>query len=165
MSQSANQLSASDRVILDETRHVFGDVDRGSGVTLHETEVIDMYGSADAREQARRKDTDHHWWEVRDEWIDQFGGVGGLSFLDEAGFRYYLPAYMSYWIRTGEEPNSLAFHLRSNDRLDLDGIFTPAEKKLIARFLDYVCQRFEDEAARETLDGFWRRYLDAPDGT
>jgi hypothetical protein len=130
--------------MLDEIKRVFGDVQRGGGVTLHETEVIDRYGSDDEREQARRKDTDSHWWEVRDEWIEEISGIGGLSFLDEVGFHYYLPAYMSYWIRTGEEPWRLEFHLQNHGHWDFDRIFSLAEKRMIARFLDHVGYRFED---------------------
>src|SRR5262249_41676216 len=139
---------------------VFGAIRRGSGVTLHETEVLDNYGSDEEREQTRRKDTDEHWWEVPNEWFEQ---NVGLSFLDDEGFRYYLPAYMSYWIRTGEEPNGLEFHLEKHDRIER--IFSPAEKKMIARFLDYVGPRFEDVEPGETLDEFWRRYFNAPDET
>src|SRR5688500_16982415 len=82
--------------LIGEIRKVFSKLDRKGGVSLHETYVIDGYGTKREREKARMKDTDVHWWEVRDEWIEEFGGVGGLSFLDEIGFRYYLPAYMDY---------------------------------------------------------------------
>src|SRR5438128_1204224 len=99
----------------------------------------------------------HIWWEVRDEWIE---GCVGLSFLDEAGFRCYLPAYMSYWIRTGHEPWGLEFHLQKHGYCDR--IFSPAEKRMIARFLDHVGYRFPDLGPGETLDPFWRRYFDAP---
>jgi hypothetical protein len=86
-------VSEASRAVLDEIKRVFSEVRRGSGITLHETTVIDDHGSVEEREQARLKDTDHHWWDVPDEWIEK---NPGLSFLDEAGFRYYLPAYMSY---------------------------------------------------------------------
>src|SRR4051794_22273214 len=117
--------------MLDELKRVFTDIQRDGGITLHETEVIDLYGSPDARKEARRKDTDGHWWEVRDEWITKFGDTGGLSFLDETAFRYYLPAYMSYWLRTEEEPNSLGFHLQDNGRWNFDSLFLQSEKVTI----------------------------------
>lgn len=157
MSQRDNPpISEASRAILEEIKRVFGDIRRGTGVTLHETGVIDDHGSDEEREQARRKDTDKHWWEVPDEWIEQ---NVGLSFLDDAGFRYYLPAYMSYWIRTGNEPWGLEFHLDKHDRLER--ILSLNEKKMIALFLDYVGPRFEDVGPGETLDEFWRRYFSA----
>ena len=79
------------RELLARIRRDFGEILRGHGVSLHETWVIDRYGSMRERKKARKLDTDQHWWEVRDEWIEEFGGVGGLSFLDDKGFTYYLP--------------------------------------------------------------------------
>ena len=161
MSRRTDQCASEEAAFLDEIRKVFGDVQRGDGVTLHETEVIDMYGSQDARRQARGLDADCHWWEVRDEWIEQFGGVGGLSFLDDAGFHYYLPAYMSYWLRIGDEPNNLAFHLTDPKFRDFEKIFRPAEKKIIARFLVQV----GGQTARKALESYWGRYLEEPNET
>jgi hypothetical protein len=106
---------------------------------LHETRVIDMYGSADERRHARMQDTDNHWWEVRDDWIEQFDGVGGLSFLDDLGFRYYLPAYMSYWLRTGNEPNCLGYFI-AGSRRHRYRLFTDAQRQAIARFVQFVHQ-------------------------
>jgi len=99
MSQSADPPSDKLALIM-EIQRAFRNVERGNGVTLHETEAIDFYGSDEERRNARAKDTDRNWQEVDDRWIEEFGGVGGLSFLDEEGFRYYLPAYMTYWLRT-----------------------------------------------------------------
>lgn len=134
---------------------------RGDGVTLHETEVIDMYGSKAQRRTARKKDTDQRWWDVRDEWIESFGGAGGLSFFDDAGFRYYLPAYMSYFLRHREEPNGLTYHL-SGEWRDFDLIFSPAQKVTIVRFLEFVCDRFHDEClVPEVFEKKWAHHLNA----
>jgi hypothetical protein len=155
MSHHDSPVSKESSVLLDEIKRVFGKVQRGSGVTLHETSVIDANGSNEEREQARRKDTDCYWWEVRDDWIER---NVGLTFFDDAGLRYYLPAYMCYFLRTGKEPWGLEFQLEKHDRIDQ--LFSVAEKTLIARFLDHVRYQFEGLAPGETLDPFWRRYLD-----
>lgn len=157
MSPSGDAISEKSRAILDEIARVFGQVQRGGGITLHETSVIDDHGSDAEREQARRKDTDTHWWEVPDEWIER---NVGLSFLDDEGFRYYLPAYMSYWIRTGKEPWGLEFHLEDHARCER--IFSVTEKRAIAKFLDYVAYQFDDLGPGDTLDEFWKKYFDAP---
>jgi hypothetical protein len=44
-------------------------------------------------------------------------------------------------------------------------MFSPTEKKMIARFLDYVGPQFEDFGPGETLDPFWKHYFDAPGET
>jgi hypothetical protein len=156
MSQHDSPVSKESSILLDEIKRVFATVQRGSGVTLHETSVIDENGSDEERERARRKDTDRYWWEVQDEWIEK---NVGLTFLDDAGLRYYLPAYMSYFVRTGKEPWGLEFHLEKHDRMDQ--IFSLVEKKVIARFLDHVRYQFEGAGPGETLDPFWRKYFDA----
>jgi hypothetical protein len=117
-----------------------------------------MYGSDAERQAARKKDTDQRWWEVRDEWIESFSGIGGLSFLDEAGFRYYLPAYMSYFLRKREEPNSLTFHL-CKDRRNYDALFSTGQNATIGRFLDFVCHDLREEClAPEVFDEGWASY-------
>ena len=161
--QSAGPRSYSLEVVtlLAEIKKVFLKVQRGGGVTLHETAVLDHYGSEEMQRHARRKDNDRHWWDVRDEWIEAFGGVGGLSFLDAEGFRYYLPAYMSYWLRSGQEPNLLTFHLENPNRYGFDTLFSPTEKSTIAKFLDYVRIHFqENRHAKRALDNYWGRFLE-----
>ena len=130
--------------LMDDIRNTFSHVERGAGVTLHETRVIDMYGTDGDRAAARSKDTDRHWSEVQDEWIEEFDGVGGLSFMDEAGFRYYLPAYMEYFLRRKEEPNCLTFYLSKEEGIrDFENLFTQAQLRIIARFLCYVCREYD----------------------
>lgn len=54
------------RELLERIRRDFGGILRGHGVSLHETEVIDFYGSTRDRQKARKVDTDRYWWEVKD---------------------------------------------------------------------------------------------------
>jgi hypothetical protein len=85
----ASTLEQSDpelHLLLDEIRRDFSDVVRGDAVTLHETLAIDHWGSEVERRKARELDTDNHWWEVRDEWIQEFDGVGGFAFSMIRGF-------------------------------------------------------------------------------
>ena len=60
MSEASDAISVKSQAILEELTGVFGHTERGAGVTLHETSVIDDHGSAAEREQARRMDTDAH---------------------------------------------------------------------------------------------------------
>ena len=135
------------RELLARIRRDFGAILRGHGVSLHETEVIDSYGSTRDRQKARKMDTDRYWWEVRDEWIEKFGGVGGLAFLDDRGFAYYLPAYMSYWLRTGQEPNFLSYYI-AGPRKHRYKLFTAAQRETIAAFVSFVNRLSEGELKR-----------------
>lgn len=126
---------------------------------MHETYVVDMYGSEGERRKARRLDVDHYWWEVRDEWIEKFGGNGGLSFLDDEGFRYYLPAYMSYFLRKGSEPNCLTNHLlRGDDGRDFDHMLSATQKAAVAKFLSFVTRRYHC-LCPEVFETDWKHYL------
>ena len=127
------------RELLKRIRRDFGEILRGHGVSLHETLVIDHYGTMRDRQKARKMDTDRYWWEVKDEWIEKFGGVGGLAFLDDRGFAYYLPAYMSYWLRTGEEPNCLSNYI-AGPRAHRLNLFNATQRETIAAFVSFVCR-------------------------
>ncbi len=129
------------------TSQTGSEVRRGDGVSLHETEIIDSYGSMRERKKALKLDTDQHWWEVKDEWIEGFGGVGGPSFLDDKGFTYYLPAYMSYWLRTGQEQNCLSFYI-TGPRKYRYKIFTAAQRETIAAFVSFVSGKSDGELER-----------------
>lgn len=144
MHSKPNPSDPEARELLARIRRDFGEILRGHGVSLHETLVIDHYGSMRERKKARKLDTDQYWWEVRDEWIEEFGGVGGLAFLDDRGFAYYLPAYMSYWLRTGDEPNCLSRYIagRRAHRLRL---FTAAQRETIAAFVSFVSRPSKGE--------------------
>ncbi len=125
------------RLILEAIHRDFADVRRDGCVTLHETVVLDHYGSGQERLAARERDTDTHWWEVRDEWIEKICGVGGLAFLDDAGFRYYLPAYLSYWVRTGDEPGYLGYYIAGSRKYRYR-LFNAAQRVTIGRVLKFV---------------------------
>jgi len=129
------------RKILEAIRRDFDEVRPEGAITLHETLELDGYGSVRAGLAARKRDTDKHWWEVRDEWIEEVNGVGGLSFLNDEGFRYYLPAYMSYWLRTGYETGSLRYFIAGSRKYRYR-LFNAAQRVTIARFVKFVHRSF-----------------------
>lgn len=145
----------------------FAGVSRQGGISLHQTIVIDAYGFADDLHRALQYDTDTQWTEVQDGWIEQFGGNGGLCFFDPIGFRYYLPAYMDWFIRKGETSNSLSadsllFILQQGaiGNTNFDQLFTQAQMNTIISFLDYVAEhdasRGEDAMNASAALGRWK---------
>ena len=73
----------------------FAGITLGRGVSLHETVVIDDYGSTQARQKAREKDEKKDWRKLVDApELKAVTGIGGLSFFDAEGLRFHLPAYM-----------------------------------------------------------------------
>jgi hypothetical protein len=73
----------------------FADVSREGGVSWSESVVIDNYGNQQEQAEARASDHDLHWTELVDDrnWFPD-PGIGGFSFVDSIGFRYYLPVAM-----------------------------------------------------------------------
>ena len=84
----------------------FSKVFREGGVSLHEAQVIDDYGSDSQRRKARARDTEKHWTDVPEKDIEDHYSV--LSFLDPIGYRYYLPAYIVWDLRHHEHSQSLS---------------------------------------------------------
>jgi hypothetical protein len=71
----------------------FRDVELGEGVSLHETDVIDLYGSLQDRLAAREQDEKLDWRNLVGD--PELVRAGCLSFYDPAGLRFHLPAYLS----------------------------------------------------------------------
>ncbi|PYE54838.1 DUF6714 family protein [Deinococcus yavapaiensis] len=82
--------------LLASIRRAFDDVTLGDGVTLSEARVIDRYGDEAARRAAREQDWQGPWWDLPAQDIDFYSP---FSFLDEVGFAYYLPAYLTRSLR------------------------------------------------------------------
>lgn len=72
------------------------------GVSWSEARVIDNYGTDAERFAARSRDMEAGWCDLVDDpnWVSE-PGIGGWSFLDAGGFRYYLPAVMIRSLRSG----------------------------------------------------------------
>jgi len=153
--------------VIKEIHTAFESVKIDGGVTLHETEILDIGGTNQELINAKKKDIDNFWFEVKDEWIESIRGVGGLCFLDELGFRYYLPAYMVWFVCKSESSESdagdaLLFLLGNTKRYKFDELFNHHQKFTIAKFLKYVTCYYsypeEVEDAKDALDNFWNQY-------
>ena len=83
--------------LIEEIIAAFDGVSREGGVSMSEAEVIDDYGDAGERYMARQEDTDTRWEEIT---IEQLTGMWASIFLDSIGFRYYMPAFLLYFLYT-----------------------------------------------------------------
>lgn len=140
------------QALIDEITSAFEGVERGNGVTLHEATVIDSYGSLEERAKARLQDTEKRWQDVPKQDIANVDAV--LSFLDDEGFHYYIPAYVVWYlknidnaaIRSSNTFDSVVFHLTYNVEEGRESRFerlTKEQKRAIAHFLTFVAQREE----------------------
>jgi hypothetical protein len=156
-----------------EISTAFDGVSRKGGTTLHEAEAMDDWKSPEEQRAARRLDPETRWQEVPD--ADIYACCSALSFLNEEGFRYYLPAFMVYSLRHwGDDWNGILnaceYHLlheapkslRQSDPANIAGKYqlTAAQSKAVARFLRFIIDFDETQAARATVEAVerWERY-------
>lgn len=166
------------QALIQEITVAFDGVSREGGVSLSEAWVIDDYGSAEERAEARSQDIESRWQDVPDE--DIAHGYSCLSFLDPIGFRYYIPAYIVWYLRNidNEDPDSPFFSSNTFEYLiyaltlensgnweayylNKYSLFTPSESKAIAHFLEFDATR-EDAVNIECEQ--WRQKSLAKDG-
>ena len=151
--------------LIQEITAAFDGVSRENGVSLSESWVIDDYGSDEERAEARKQDTETRWQDVPDEGIAY--GYSCLIFLDDIGFRYYIPAYIVWFLRNvdNEDPEAPSYDSNTFDyllhALELSGYgaldefhlsryrkFTLEQSKAIAHFLEFEAE-LEDANSRE----------------
>ncbi|MCW3095898.1 MAG: hypothetical protein JWL77_1516 [Chthonomonadaceae bacterium] len=156
--------------LIAQIRMAFAGVTRMGGVSLHEADVIDGYGSPQQRNAARKLDTDRVWWEVPDADIERYHWI--LSFLDATGFRYYIPAYMTWTLAHYEHSESdsgdktiyaLDCGERRNDhKLQYFKLFSREQSEAVCAFLRFM----EDDptgmadsgAALGALKRYWGQF-------
>ncbi|MBM0745278.1 hypothetical protein JOY44_27795 (plasmid) [Phormidium sp. CLA17] len=85
------------QVLIEQIASAFANVERWDGVTLHQAIALDSYASDKAVAAARLQDTDTHWTEIQRVTLVDFESA--LSFMDEQGTRYYLPAFIAVFCR------------------------------------------------------------------
>ena len=91
---AADRMWVDRDALLDLIAQAFAGVSREGGISLHGTQVLDDWGTRDAALAVAELDTDTDWTEVPTADLQRFDSA--LSFLDPIGFRYYLPAYMTW---------------------------------------------------------------------
>ena len=167
---STQEFESRRRELINNIISAFGGASRESGTTLHEAVAIDDMESADEQQAARSLDVDTRWQDVPD--ADIASCSSALSFLDEKGFRYYIPAFMTYALRhwedeEGDALSACMYHLlherskslRQSDPASIAGRynFTGAQATAVARFLRFVLD-FDESRADEATAGAVRRW-------
>lgn len=159
--------------LMDEARSIeaeileaFKGVSREGGVSWSEAEVIDEWGLEDDRFAARAKDADQSWMELaNDSKWDVGPGMGGFSFLDPIGFRYYLPAAMIRTIQSEDDPASaisLDQILTLDDtevgprKLDQWQLLNERQRRCVARFLRFMIALTDSKYWRAAYDSHWK---------
>ncbi len=136
-----------------EIERAFDGVAREDGITLHEAVALDDYASDTERAQARLRDTESRWQDVPIEDIEREYAI--FSFLDDKGFRYYLPAYMTWMLRNlnhtqSSSLDSTVYALEPRAYfIKRSTLFNLAQATAILHFLEFLMtdERFNDHSA------------------
>ena len=152
--------------LIREIQEAFAGVSRAGGVTIHEAEIIDYYGSSEERARARTLDTDARWEDVPAEVIEE---LCVFPFLDPIGLRYYLPAYMIWSLRNYSTSESLSVDAALNELCiygeKIDGrqaerfsVFNQRQCQSIAHYLEYMAEHEAPYLAQRALDKYWNQF-------
>ena len=138
-------LSPEAEALIQRIEAVFDGVMLEDGVGLHQSVAVDLYQKAEEVAAARRKDVADDWRrlvgskKLRDTW-----GVGGPVFLDAAGLRFHLPAYLVTLLRDPRAPVADTLHRTlielgayNRDRL---AILTQEQRAVVGAYLEQTGQ-------------------------
>ena len=156
------------RAVEAEIRRAFAGVTREGGVSWSEAVAIDGYEILETREAARAKDKEASWEElVEDPEWNPDRGVGGFTFLDPIGFRYYIAPAMIRWTRDGCG-NPFWLNIVTNYLQSKTDLMTDAQRRAAARFARFMislseAERNDYEAKkwRDAYEGYWWEWGEA----
>ena len=122
----------------------FSGVKLGSGVSWREADVIDDYGSRSEREAARAQDEKEDWTKIPFDLIGDLRYQAVLSFMDDEGLKFHLPACLIYFLKESNESDSAIidstlFTLMDERRIkNLKPLLDQAQQSCIINFLKWA---------------------------
>jgi len=154
--------------LIKEIQTAFKDVRLKDGIGINEADRMEMQ-QRDVLIQKGRN-LDRMWWnswmDIEDKYMASYSSV--MDYMDAAGIKWVLPAYMIYIINHYKEGSfsvdSTIYTLEAgalgSDKVDL---YTLEQKRVIAKFLQYMVSVGEEcvdvESAQNALDKMWGEYL------
>jgi len=146
----------------------FKDVQLKDGIGINQADRIETR-QRDVLIQKGRN-LDRMWWktwhDIEDKYISSYSDV--MYYMDSAGIKWALPAYMIYIIKHYKEGSfsidSTIYVLEAGglgvDKVDL---YTEEQKRVITHFLQFMVEVGEEwvdvESAKNALDTVWKAYL------
>ena len=155
-----------DRLLV-RIRDAFADVSRAGGMSLQDAYAADSHGYLEPDDPTPLDDT--HWWEV--DLASEHSRADFWGYLDAIGFRYYLPALMSFILTTGEDLWGLIS--RVSDRWDgiptlrqmqqeKEQLLDPIQRACVAAFFAFM-DAAGDNDATIVRNNRWYVFLDPAD--
>ena len=136
----------------------FADVTLGDGVGLWEAQAIDNYEGADERLRARNQDQKLDWKKITD--ADLIRCHISLSFFDENGMRFHLPAFMlSEEFQESMYTFLLSYLIDMNDLvLSLFSSLTMGQRAAVRKYLIWCSNQKLYEDRKEEIEISLKEY-------
>ena len=150
--------------IVELINRAFDGVPRGK-MTMREAEVVDSTGTAAERRAARALDTEARWQDIPDELTEVC--CNAMSFFDPESWRYYLPVYMCWTLRSYRTSDWITsdftiYHLGYSDAraLERNATLSQTQAAAVFEFLRHMATTGECdfEAAQQAIDVYWHRF-------
>lgn len=141
-------------------RHAFSGVLRDGAITLtgayqREYQEAPSWGWSDQ---------DEHWWEIPDDILQQsIQSAGIYSFGNRASYRYYLPAYLTYSLRTMNISGRLGLEASritedDGETITPEEILSPEQRSAALVFLEYMSLYDTPRTSRDAAEVLKARY-------
>lgn len=154
--------------LLIEIQIAFKDVLLKDGIGINQADRIELQ-QRDVLIQKGRN-LDRMWWtewtDIQDKYLSSYSDV--MYYMDSAGIKWALPAYMTYIIKHYKEGSfsidSTIYVLEAGGLgVDKKDLYTPKQKRVIAKFLQFMtevgAEWVDVESARNALEKVWGAYL------
>ncbi len=135
----------------------FAGVTLGPGVGLEEALAIDDYLDFETRAAYRARDEKLDWRKISFEKLCQYNS--SFSFLDAAGARFHLPAYMICELN-GEYGYGFAFSLThvSGGSEQKYSLLTPDQRAVVRQFLQHMLKDRDSKIMRPEIERALKEY-------
>lgn len=140
-------------------RAAFRGVTRDGGISWSEAHWHDFPEDFLSREHARANDTEPSWEALVDSTTWKYDeSIGGFSFLDPIGFRYYVaPAMLRCMRDRGGGFFRYSLEIDTTHRHELIALINRYQAQAIARFLRFMIAIDDDESWSRAYRKFWIR--------
>ena len=134
-------------------QNAFSRVKLGEGIGLWQAQGLDDYADAATLAELRGRDEKKDWSRISLDDLQECDS--SLSFFDEEGMRFHLPAFMSAALQ-GAQGDGLIYHLAKGYQCSL---LNEAQRAAVRAFLRHVIELPDYEFQRRDilrgLDGYW----------
>lgn len=133
-----------------------------NGIGIFEAEAIDNYETTEVRKIEREKDIRDHWQSIPDDVIGQYYSV--LSFMDDNGLKFALPAYMRFATKyydtsASASIDSVIYTLANQRNWEF---LSNEQKETIADFLSFMVleadSHVDSRQASLAYENIWSQY-------